>query len=101
MWRDNTSRGERYRRKICLAVAAATLCPISARACDVCYGAADSPWLDATRASVWLMIGVTAAVQLAFAAFFLNLRSRIKAETARRARLSPIEEALVEGGGAS
>ena len=100
MPRANTELGRRpgakIRTKISLAVAAAILCPASAVACDVCYGAADSPWLDATRASVWLMLGVTAAVQVAFAAFFLNLRSRIKAEAARRARLP-----LVERGGAS
>ena len=61
---------------ISLTIKAALLCPVSLLACEICYGKADSPWLDASRASVWLLLGVTAAVQVAFAAFFLNLRSR-------------------------
>ncbi len=70
------------------------LAPGLASACEVCYGAADSPWIDATRASVWLLLAVTASVQAAFAAFFLCLRSRMKAAAARSAA------ALVEEEGA-
>jgi len=74
---------------------AAVLAPRVTRACEVCYGQADSPLIDAAQASVWLMLGVTLAVQVAFAAFFLNLRRRAKAAT-RRAEMK-----LVEGKGAA
>ena len=67
---------------IVLTINAAALCPITIQACEVCYGAADSPWLDANRWSVYLLLGVTASVQVAFAAFFLRLRSRMKAMAA-------------------
>ena len=77
-----------------VAIAIAALGPGLASACDVCYGAADSPWIDATRASVWLLLAVTVSVQAAFAAFFLCLRSRMKAAAAQRAA------GLVEGEGA-
>ncbi len=62
---------------------AVALGPGVASACDVCYGAADSPWLDGSRAAVWLLLGVTVAVQAAFAGFFLYLRSRMKVAAAR------------------
>ncbi len=70
---------------ISLTIKLALLFPVSLLACEVCYGKADSPWIDASRASVWLLLGVIVAVQVAFAAFFLNLRSRGIA--ARRAEL--------------
>ena len=75
---------------------AAALAPRATRACEVCYGNADSPWIDAAQASVWLMLGVTLAVQVAFAVFFIKLRSRAKAAAARRSELK-----LVEGKGAA
>ena len=66
-----------------VAIAMAALGPGAAAACDVCYGNSDSPWIDASRASVWLLLGITVAVQVAFAAFFLQLRSRMKGFAAR------------------
>ena len=62
-----------------VAIAMAALGPGAAAACDVCYGNSDSPWIDASRASVWLLLGITVALQIAFAAFFLQLRNRMKA----------------------
>lgn len=78
-----------------VVLAVVILGPGQASACEVCYGAADSPWIDATRASVWLLLAVTVSVQAAFATFFLCLRRRMKAAAARSAA------ALVEGKGAS
>lgn len=69
----------------------AVLAPRVAQACEVCYGNADSPWIDAAQASVWLMLGVTAAVQVAFAVFFLKLRSRAKAAAAMRGAMRAVE----------
>jgi amino acid transporter len=42
-------------------------------ACSVCYGQAEGPMVDAARLGVWLLFGLTAAVQIAFAAFFVRL----------------------------
>jgi hypothetical protein len=42
-------------------------------ACAVCFGAADGPLLTATRLGVLVMVGVTLAVLVAFAVFFLRL----------------------------
>ena len=46
--------------------------------CQACFGAEDSPLIDGARSGVWVMLGVTIAVQLAFVAFFLYLRRRAK-----------------------
>jgi hypothetical protein len=43
-------------------------------ACPSCFGQADGPLIDAARTGIWLLLGVTAAVQAAFVAFFLHLR---------------------------
>lgn len=43
-------------------------------ACAVCFGAADSPLLDAARAGVVVMVAITVGVLAAFARWFLRLR---------------------------
>ena len=43
-------------------------------ACTVCFGAADGVLLTSARLGVLVMLGVTAGVLAAFAAFFLRLR---------------------------
>jgi hypothetical protein len=45
-------------------------------ACASCYGLADGPLIDAARLGVWLLLGVTLAIQGGFFAFFLYLRRR-------------------------
>jgi hypothetical protein len=50
----------------------------SAFACPVCFGAAETPIIDATRLGVIVMLGITFAVQGGFLAFFLYLRKRAK-----------------------
>ena len=45
-----------------------------ASACPACFGQADGPMLDAARVGIWLLLGVTLAMQGAFVAFFLYLR---------------------------
>jgi hypothetical protein len=47
-----------------------------ALACASCYGLADGPLIDAARLGVWLLLGVTLAIQGGFLAFFLYLRRR-------------------------
>jgi hypothetical protein len=52
-------------------------------ACTVCFGAADSPLIDAARAGVLVMAGVTVAVLAGFGRWFLTLR-RLERTEARR-----------------
>ena len=47
-------------------------------ACSVCFGAAESPLIDATKLGVLVLLGVLLTVQGAFVAFFLYLRNRAK-----------------------
>ena len=42
-------------------------------ACSICFGAADGPLLDAARLGVLVMVGVTCAVLVLFARFFLRI----------------------------
>lgn len=51
-----------------------------ALACSVCYGAADSgsPLVSGARLGVFLLLGVTGAVLVAFARFFFYLRNRAR-----------------------
>jgi hypothetical protein len=47
-------------------------------ACTVCFGAAESAMIDATRLGVLVLLAVLLAVQGGFVAFFLYLRKRAK-----------------------
>ena len=50
-----------------------------AQACQACFGAnVDSPLVDGAKIGVFLLLGVTLAVQGGFVAFFLYLRRRAK-----------------------
>jgi hypothetical protein len=81
----------------CLRSAAAlllgALAAVPAAACDVCYGAASSssPLVSSARLGVFLLLGVTVAVLLAFARFFFYLRSR-----ARQAEIEQIDSAWTQ-----
>ena len=79
------------------AVAFATLAMLfaatpAARACQSCFGAEDSPLVDGARMGAFVLIGVTVAVQVAFASFFLYLRRRARIVAALEAS-SPWAEA--------
>lgn len=47
-----------------------------ALACPSCFGQAEGPMIDAARLGIWLLLGLTLALQGGFAAFFLYLRRR-------------------------
>ena len=49
-----------------------------ASACSVCYGEAEGPMMDAARMGVWLLFGLTFAMQFAFATFFIVLWKRAR-----------------------
>jgi hypothetical protein len=47
-------------------------------ACPVCFGAEETSVIDGTKFGILVLLGVTVAVQGAFAAFFFYLRRRAK-----------------------
>jgi len=66
----------------CTAVMTAALVVIGASsrvfACPVCFGAEESSMIDGTKLGILVLLGITVAVQGAFAGFFLYLRKRAK-----------------------
>ena len=47
-------------------------------ACPVCFGAAETSMIDATKLGILALLAITLSVQGAFAGFFLYLRKRAK-----------------------
>jgi hypothetical protein len=47
-------------------------------ACPVCFGAMETSVIDGTKIGILVLLGITLAVQGAFAAFFFYLRKRAK-----------------------
>jgi hypothetical protein len=54
-------------------VVAGLVLPRAAYACPVCFGQSDSPMALAMNAGIFAMLGVVAAVLVAFAMFFVRL----------------------------
>lgn len=83
-WRKITTREEedRRRRKTMRALAIIAgvwlLASRDASACNVCYGAADGPLIDAARMGVYLLFGLVLLVQACFASFFICLWKRAR-----------------------
>jgi hypothetical protein len=61
-------------------------------ACPVCFGAADSPLIDAARLGVLVMVAVTLTVLAAFGAWFLKLRRLEGEQTEIAAIQSPLKQ---------
>ena len=63
-----------------LVIGAFLLTAGSARvlACPVCVGAEETSVIDGTKIGILVLLGVTVAVQAAFAGFFFYLRRRAK-----------------------
>lgn len=82
------------RRVPCAAGAAliTALVPHHTWACEACFGQTQSPWIDASRVAVMLLLGVTLGVQVAFAWFFVSLWRRSKAAAAKRAAITLVSE---------
>ena len=47
-------------------------------ACPMCFGAEESPLIEASKLGVFVLLGITLAVQGAFAGFFFYLRKQAK-----------------------
>ena len=50
----------------------------SVLACPVCFGAEETSIIEGTKLGVFVMLGITLAVQGAFVGFFFYLRKRAK-----------------------
>ena len=70
------------RTRLSLALVSAGLfwlaAPGLALACPVCFGDAEGPLIDAARLGMFLLLGITLAIQGAFVAFFLYLRRQAR-----------------------
>jgi hypothetical protein len=75
------------KRALALLAVLALSSASQAFACPTCYGNAEGPMIDAARLGMWLLLGVTFAVQGGFIAFFLYLRRQ-----ARRARHKALDD---------
>ena len=47
-------------------------------ACPMCFGAEESPLIEASKLGIFVLLGITLAVQGAFAGFFFYLRKKAK-----------------------
>ena len=71
----------RVRRALLAAVLAAgfaALAPAAARACAVCFGAADTGMTEGMNAGILALLGFVGLVQVGFIALFLRFRHRSK-----------------------
>ena len=68
----------RIARVLIIAVAVVIGGSSSAFACPVCFGALETPIVDATQLGMVVLLAITLTVQGAFAGFFLYLRKRAK-----------------------
>jgi hypothetical protein len=47
-------------------------------ACPMCFGAEETTMIDGTKIGIFVLLGITIAIQGAFAGFFFYLRRRAK-----------------------
>jgi hypothetical protein len=80
-------------RSALLTAVLAGLAPAAARACAVCYGAADSNMTEGMNAGILALLGFVGLVQVGFVALFLRFRHRSKQLQERRDSLH-----LIRGG---
>ena len=74
-----------------MATVGTVLGPRLTQACEVCYGQAEGPWIEASQAAVYLLLGVTVAVQGSFIVFFVRMRGRAKALAERRSEIRAVD----------
>ena len=96
-WRKITTREEEDRRRrknihpVPVMVSVWLLGNRAAMACQVCYGDAEGPMIDAARLGVFLLFGLVLLMQVSFALFFVYLWKR-----ARRFRTLEAGQPLAE-----
>ncbi len=67
------------------------LAPRLTQACEACYGAAEGPWIDASKAAVYLLLAVTGFVQVSIIVFFVRIARRARALAERRGEMGQVE----------
>ncbi len=80
-------------RRLWLWVAALLAAPAAARACAVCFGAADSAMTRGMNNGILALLAVIGLVQIGFVALFLHFRNRSRRLRERRRSLH-----LIQGG---
>jgi high-affinity Fe2+/Pb2+ permease len=86
---DGRGRGKVI-RPLALMAAGWLIATRPAAACNVCYGGAEGPMIDAARMGVWLLFGLVFAVQVCLVVFFFYLRRRAKNYDRSHAEPGPI-----------
>lgn len=61
-----------------LMTAALVAAPRALWACSVCFGQSDSPMARGTNMGIFLMLGITVTMLVAFASFFIYLARRVR-----------------------
>ena len=84
----------RPRRAAAVAALLVALAPAAARACAVCFGAADSSMTEGMNAGILALLGVVGVVQIGFVAMFLHIRHRARTLQERRDSLQVIRGGL-------
>ncbi len=67
-----------YSVRMACALSVVLLTPRAAFACPVCFGAGDDPMVSGSNMGIAVLLGVTVAMLVAFALFFLELRRRAR-----------------------
>lgn len=73
----------------------------AAFACPVCWGNPDDPMVKSANNGIWVLLGVVAFVQIGFAALFISLWRRARAQQRFRESLHvihPFDHPLDKGG---
>ncbi len=78
-----------------LAALLVAVTPATARACAVCFGAADSSMTDGMNAGILALLGFVGMVQVGFIALFLRFRHRSKKLKEHRDSLQLIRGGLL------
>lgn len=63
----------------------------TAFACPVCWGNPDDPMVKSANNGIWVLLGIVAFVQIAFAALFISFWRRAKEQKRFRESLHVIE----------
>jgi predicted transporter len=76
--RSFAATARQARQAVATTVAILIFGSSSVFACPVCFGAEETSMITASKLGVLVLVGITLAVQGAFAAFFFYLRKRAK-----------------------
>ena len=73
-----------FRFVVVLIGSAVLFSPVPARACEVCFGAADDPATLAMNNAILFLLGVIGLVQVGFVGLFVNFRRRARVQAEKK-----------------